>query len=126
MRSSRCCRPCPASRGRRGVRPWLFLSLDMRARSAAWYGTKNGSFPYADVDYRSQRSCLIETTAMARLLQLPVTATFDAAEPWRVNLGAAFQDLVPQAVDGEPAPRGSLSGVRLGPVGVFTVSGTPQ
>jgi AraC-like DNA-binding protein len=63
---------------------------------------------------------------MARLLQLPVTATFDAAEPWRVNLGAAFQDLVPRAVDGEPAPRGSLSGVRLGPVGVFTVSGTPQ
>ena len=63
---------------------------------------------------------------MARLLQLPVTATFDAAEPWRVNLGAAFQDLVPQAVDGEPAPRGSLSGARLGPVGVFTVSGTPQ
>ena len=63
---------------------------------------------------------------MARLLQLPVTATFDAAEPWRVNLGAAFQDLVPQAVDGEPAPRGSLSGARLGPGGVFTVSGTPQ
>ena len=59
-------------------------------------------------------------------LQSPVTATFDAAEPWRVNLGAAFQDLVPGAVDNEPTPRGYLSGVRLGPVGVFTVSGTPQ
>jgi AraC-like DNA-binding protein len=55
-----------------------------------------------------------------------VTASFDAAEPWRVNLGAAFQDLVPGAVDNEPTPRGYLSGVRLGPVGVFTVSGTPQ
>ena len=63
---------------------------------------------------------------MAVPLQSPVTATFDAAEPWRVNLGAAFQDLVPGAVDNEPAPRGYLSGVRLGPVGVFTVSGTPQ
>jgi hypothetical protein len=63
---------------------------------------------------------------MARPLQSPVTATFDAAEPWRVNLGAAFQDLVPGGVDNEPTPRGSLSGVRLGPVGMFTVSGTPQ
>ena len=63
---------------------------------------------------------------MVRPPQLPVTATFDAAEPWHVNLGAAFQDLVPGAVDNQPAPRGSLSGVRLGPVGVFTVSGTPQ
>lgn len=63
---------------------------------------------------------------MARLSQLPVTATFDAAEPWRVNLGAAFQDLVPTALDQQPDPRGTLAGVRLGPVGVFTVSGTPQ
>jgi AraC-like DNA-binding protein len=55
-----------------------------------------------------------------------VTATFDAAEPWRVRLGAAFQDLVPEALDQMPDPRGSLTGVRLGPVGVFTVSGTPQ
>jgi AraC-like DNA-binding protein len=63
---------------------------------------------------------------MARPLQSPLTATFDAAEPWRVNLAAAFQDLVPGGVDDEPAPRGSLSGVRLGAVGVFTVSGTSQ
>ena len=55
-----------------------------------------------------------------------MTATFDAAEPWRVRLGAAFQDLVPEALDQEPDPRGTLTGVRLGPVGVFTVSGTPQ
>jgi AraC-like DNA-binding protein len=55
-----------------------------------------------------------------------VTATFDAAEPWRVHLGAAFQDLVPEALDQKPDPRGTLTGVRLGPVGVFTVSGTPQ
>jgi AraC-like DNA-binding protein len=63
---------------------------------------------------------------MVRSLQIPVTAAFDAAEPWRVNLGAAFQDLVPGALDNEPSPQGSLSGLRLGPVGVFTVSGTPQ
>jgi len=56
----------------------------------------------------------------------PLTATFDAAEPWRENLGAWFQDLVPETLDQRPAPRGSVDGVRLGPVGVFTVSGTPQ
>jgi AraC-like DNA-binding protein len=55
-----------------------------------------------------------------------VTATFDAAEPWRVRLGTAFQDLVPEALDRKPDPRGTLTGTRLGPVGVFTVSGTPQ
>jgi hypothetical protein len=32
---------------------------------------------------------------MVQPLQPPATATFDAAEPWRVNLGAAFADLVP-------------------------------
>ncbi len=63
---------------------------------------------------------------MVRPLQLPETATFDAAEAWRAHLGAAFQDLVPEAANHKPPPRGSLSGVRLGPVGVFTVSGTPQ
>jgi AraC-like DNA-binding protein len=56
----------------------------------------------------------------------PATATFDAAEPWRVRLGAAFQDLVPESLDRKPYPRGTLDGVLLGPVGVFTVSGTPQ
>jgi AraC-like DNA-binding protein len=63
---------------------------------------------------------------MVRRLDSPVTAAFDAAEPWRVNLGTAFQDLVPRTLDQRPAPRGCLSGGRLGPVGVFTVSGTPQ
>ena len=33
---------------------------------------------------------------------------------------------MPQALDQKPDPRGTLTGVRLGPVGVFTVSGTPQ
>jgi hypothetical protein len=56
----------------------------------------------------------------------PATATFGAAEPWRVRLGAAFQDLVPESLDRKPYPRGTLDGVLLGPVGVFTVSGTPR
>lgn len=51
---------------------------------------------------------------------------FDAAEPWRENLGTSFQDLVPETLDQRPAPRGCVQGMRLGPVGVFTVSGTPQ
>lgn len=33
---------------------------------------------------------------------------------------------MPEALDQKPDPRGTLTGVRLGPVGVFTVSGTPQ
>ena len=56
----------------------------------------------------------------------PATATFDAAEPWRENLGTCFQDLVPETLDERPAPTGCVAGLRLGPVGVFTVSGTPQ
>jgi AraC-like DNA-binding protein len=63
---------------------------------------------------------------MGQRLQPPATATFDAAEPWRAHLGTAFQDLVPEGLDRKPVPRGSLSGVRLGAVGVFTVAGTPQ
>jgi AraC-like DNA-binding protein len=58
--------------------------------------------------------------------QPAMTAAFDAAEPWRVHLGSSFQDLVPETLDRQPAPRGCLRGLRLGPVGVFTVSGTPQ
>ena len=63
---------------------------------------------------------------MSESLQPPATATLDAAEPWRENLGTRFQDLVPEALDQRPAPRGCVAGVRLGAVGVFTVSGTPQ
>jgi len=63
---------------------------------------------------------------MVRPLRSPVTAAFDAAEPWRARLGAAFQDLVPEAAGDDPPPRGCVNGVRLGLVGVFTVSGTPQ
>ena len=33
---------------------------------------------------------------------------------------------MPETLDHAPSPRGSFSGLRLGPVGVFTVSGTPQ
>ena len=62
---------------------------------------------------------------MARLLQLPVTATFDAAEPWRVNLGAAFQDLVPGPWTVSRST-GIVERGAAGLVGVFTVSGTPQ
>jgi AraC-like DNA-binding protein len=50
----------------------------------------------------------------------------DAAELWPVSLGAAFQDLVPERLDRQAVPRGHVRGVRLGPVGVFTASGTPQ
>jgi AraC-like DNA-binding protein len=50
----------------------------------------------------------------------------DAAELWPVSLGAAFQDLVPEGLDRQAAPRGHVRGGRLGPVGVFTASGTPQ
>jgi AraC-like DNA-binding protein len=63
---------------------------------------------------------------MSEPLRPPATATLDAAEPWRENLGTRFQDLVPEALDQRPAPRGCVAGVRLGAVGVFTVSGTPQ
>jgi AraC-like DNA-binding protein len=63
---------------------------------------------------------------MVRGLPSPVTAAFDAAEPWRAHLGASFQDLVPETLEQRPVPRGCLQGMRLGPVGVFTVSGTPQ
>ena len=54
------------------------------------------------------------------------STAFEAAEPWRQNLSAWFQDLVPERLGQLPVPRGCLRGMRLGPVGVFTVSGTPQ
>jgi AraC-like DNA-binding protein len=63
---------------------------------------------------------------MVQGLKPPVAATFDATEPWRAHLGDSFQDLVPETLDQRPGPRGRLQGLRLGPVGVFTVSGTPQ
>lgn len=52
--------------------------------------------------------------------------SYDEPELWRVNLGAAFSDLVPEPLDRATAPEGTLRGVALGTVGVFTVSGTPQ
>ena len=63
---------------------------------------------------------------MARLLQLPVTATFDAAEPWHVNLGAAFQDLVPRAVDNQPGSAGIVERSAAGPRrGIHRLRNTP-
>lgn len=51
---------------------------------------------------------------------------FDEPELWRVNLGAAFCDLVPGQLDQAPPPAGTLRGGPLGAVTVFTVSGSPQ
>jgi len=53
-------------------------------------------------------------------------AAFDAAEPWRAHLGAAFRDLVPERLEHQREPVGVLHGAELGQVGMFTVSGTPQ
>lgn len=52
--------------------------------------------------------------------------TYDEPEVWRVNLGAAFSDLVPEPLEPAAAPEGTLRGIALGTVGIFTVSGTPQ
>lgn len=47
------------------------------------------------------------------------------AESWREQLGSAFGQLAPQAVDAQ-APRGRLAGTRLGAMLAYQVSGTPQ
>jgi AraC-like DNA-binding protein len=52
--------------------------------------------------------------------------TFDAVEPWRVNLEDAFNELVPETLEPQCDPRGTLHGVEFGPVAMFLVSGTPQ
>jgi AraC-like DNA-binding protein len=52
--------------------------------------------------------------------------TFDEPELWRVNLGAAFSDLIPGPLDHGIPPEGALRGAVLGSAAVFTVSGTPQ
>lgn len=63
---------------------------------------------------------------MAPQPQSTAAASFDAPESWRLNLGEAFCELVPEVLDGHREPRGVLSGAQLGHVGMFTVSGTPQ
>jgi hypothetical protein len=63
---------------------------------------------------------------MARQQHPAPAARFDSAEFWRLNLGAAFDDLVPEPLGEERPPRGSLRGERVGAVGVFVVSGSPQ
>lgn len=54
------------------------------------------------------------------------SASFDAPEPWRLNLGAAFRDLVPEPLESSREPRGRLRGAELGHAGMFIVTGTPQ
>src|ERR1700743_547815 len=64
--------------------------------------------------------------AMATARSATGTTVFDEPDLWRVNLGAAFSDLVPGPLDGEPSPSGTLCGGRLARAGVFPVSGSPQ
>lgn len=49
----------------------------------------------------------------------------DRPEEWREELGAAFSLLAPEAV-GIALPDGWLTAVRLGSIGTYEVSGTPQ
>jgi AraC-like DNA-binding protein len=51
---------------------------------------------------------------------------FDEPGLWRANLGTAFSDLVPDPLDREIPPEGTLHGLALGGAAVFTVSGNPQ
>jgi AraC-like DNA-binding protein len=53
-------------------------------------------------------------------------ARFDSEEFWRVQLGAAFDDLVPEPIGEDAALRGCLNGQRVGPAAMFLVSGSPQ
>jgi AraC-like DNA-binding protein len=58
--------------------------------------------------------------------QMTAPALFEPPERWRVHLGAAFCDLVPEPLEHKREPEGVLHGAELGQVGMFTVSGTPQ
>lgn len=58
--------------------------------------------------------------------QLDTPAVFDESEPWRVNLGKTFNDLVPEVLEPERDPQGTLHGAELGRAAMFVVSGTPQ
>jgi len=60
------------------------------------------------------------------VVQRLVVDVHDAGVQPLGELETAFQDLVPAALDQQPDARGTLAGARLGPVGVFTVSGAPQ
>jgi len=53
-------------------------------------------------------------------------ARFDSEEVWRVRLGAAFDDLVPEPIGEQAALRGCLRGQRMGAAAMFIVSGSPQ
>src|ERR1700753_3726398 len=54
------------------------------------------------------------------------TAVFEEPELGRASLAAAFSDLVPEPLDREPSPGGTLHGGRLGATAVFAVAGSPQ
>jgi AraC-like DNA-binding protein len=51
---------------------------------------------------------------------------FEEPARWRATLGTAFADLIPDPLDREIAPQGTLSGLELGGAAVFTVAGSPQ
>jgi AraC-like DNA-binding protein len=53
-------------------------------------------------------------------------ARSDFEEVWRVRLGAAFDDLVPEPLGEEAVPWGTLRGQRMGAAAMFIVSGSPQ
>jgi hypothetical protein len=54
-----------------------------------------------------------------------ITATPASTEAWREQLGGAFGQLVPEAVE-ECAPTGWMAGTHLGTLAAYEVSGTPQ
>jgi AraC-like DNA-binding protein len=63
---------------------------------------------------------------MAREQHSASVARSDFEEAWRVRLGAAFDDLVPEPLGEEAVPRGTLRGQRMGATAMFIVSGSPQ
>jgi AraC-like DNA-binding protein len=63
---------------------------------------------------------------MVRQQHSAPVARSDFEEIWRVRLGAAFDDLVPEPLGEEAVPRGTLRGQRMGAAAMFIVSGSPQ
>ncbi len=56
---------------------------------------------------------------------MTLVAHTDRADAWRAELGDAFSDLAPEALD-DTTPDGRMSGTDLGAVVVYEVSGSPQ
>ena len=63
---------------------------------------------------------------MVRQQRSAPEARSDFEEVWRVRLGAAFDDLVPEPLGEEAVPCGDLRGQRMGAAAMFIVSGSPQ